>query len=113
MNPNFTEQQNRLKTVLFQLAENAKGLIKIEFCSLYDAGSSNKTSVVLRNGAVNLLLVEPQSINDLNEWGEKIIKAEELCGQLEKEKMHEFSSPNFYKAITSEFYFNERKQHGL
>lgn len=115
MNKNFTEQQNRIRTALFELLfTTGKGLVNVEFCFNDPDQREKRTTSAKRGGrygqdSVILTLVEPTNIQELNEWAEAIIEAEQLACELEREKLHEISTPNFFKSITSEYHYKQQR----
>lgn len=100
----MTELQNRIETALFELIQNAGN--KLHVSLLLESESTRqpyndkpKSRAFLHRTQVVLELVEHDNPYELNDWGEAIVRAEELVGELEKEIFHEKSNPNFYRRI--------------
>lgn len=109
-----TEQELIIDKSLFSLIDKAGNNIVVDFISREKLCRDNRlesdSSVAYRvDGKVILILIEPSCPLDLDEWGEAIVKAEELLEMIELEMSHECNNPNFFKATVSKFrYINKQ-----
>lgn len=111
-----TEQENRLEEALFNLIKNAGSMLRVELFSMQhyqEQGGHNKhISYAIKNDTnVVLRLVEPTCPNDLNNWAEAIVRAEEFVQMIIDERLHEYQNPNYFKAILAKYkYIKEQRQ---
>lgn len=106
-----SEQENRIEKFLFDLLGVGRKYLSVFFKgSEIDERKDSKpgTSVRRIGNSIHLLLAEPISNDDLDKWGEAIVKAEELLGIIEKEQVHEMSNPSFFKAMQAKYEFRYR-----
>lgn len=106
----MTDQQNRIKETLFSLIETAGSLLTVQILGKEErnAYTVKETSAFMDRNKVILFLFEPENIySGYDKWAEAIIQAEQMCGELEKERFHNEAHPNFFKAIQAKF--NNRK----
>ena len=100
-----TEQEKRVEQALMSLLDVGAKYIELIFLAPGEMSSTcrgepiKETQARRINDYVQLVLVEPMTSFDLDQWAEAIVKAEEICDKLEKELMWAFSNPNFFKAI--------------
>lgn len=106
-------QENRVENFLFDLLGVSRKNLFVSFRRRDEVERMDirLESKVTRRGSsdVHLVLVEPDSSEDLDKWGEAIIKAEVLLGIIEKEQLHEISNPNFFKAMQAKYLFRYGK----
>lgn len=105
----MTQQQERIKTALFSLVDNTGKYLRVDFIEKIRVrelrGEENKTGAYVSNNygakGVILLLIEADTPEELNQWGEAIVKAEELLNDQEKERVWSFGNPNFFAAVSA------------
>ncbi len=106
-------QENRVENFLFRLLGDSRKNLLVAFRRRDEVERRDfkLETKVTRSGSsdVHLVLVEPESDENLDKWGEAIIKAEVLLGIIEKEQLHEISNPNFFKAMQAKYLFRYGK----
>lgn len=107
----MNEQQIRITQTLLDLIENGGRFLRTEIItkdyirSNYGRESEKiKSSAENIGGVILLKLVEPDNIYNLDSWADPIIRAEEMLGELEKERFYNEENPNFIKALQSKIY---------
>ena len=114
MNQNFTEQQQRISNYIKQLIDRFEDYISISLVRKADARSSSNTKCIAMicesRTKVNVVLIEAENAAELDEWAETLVKAEELLQQIENERLHQLSTPDFFKYIllANQKYFKKR-----
>ena len=107
------EQLERTEEALFQLLEDYPNCVSVTFVSqndiqpnLMERSVQKETTRAFLSGEkkIILVLVEPTTQKELDQWAEAIVKAEELLDHVNKVISHENSHPDWFKAIRSKFY---------
>lgn len=97
------EQQERTEKALLDLIKVADTYLRIEFVSDQRRSEYGDrkiiTSVIKGSRFVKLILVEPLNKIELDQWAEVIVKAEEILGELEKERAWQNQNPDFFSRI--------------
>ena len=105
MNQRFTEQQQRIATLIQTLTTQFPKYIDIALVRKHDnlqqRGGQQITNAAIDGyrQKVNIVLVEAENSKEFDEWAEALVKAEELLQQLENERLHELQTPDFFRYI--------------
>ena len=112
-----TDQQSRIESALFSLIEVAGKYLTVNLYTKPEAAQycrhpehPLKTKAIfsdMRNSVI-LHLIEPDNGEELEYWADAIIDAEMKLGQLDKERLHFESHPNFFISLRNKI--NNRYQ---
>lgn len=103
-----TEQETRLEKALFDLIDNAGSMLNVEFVDSHSSyrnqrEEKQKSVAIKKQGFVQLILVEPTSQLELDEWAQAIVRAEVFVGLIEEERIYDNNHPNYFLSILSKF----------
>ena len=107
------EQLKRTEQALFQLLKDYPNCVSVQFVSHKDSMpnmherrmTEETTRAFLSSDKhIALVLVEPTTQEELDQWANAIVKAEELLDHVNKVISHENSHPDWFKAIKSKYY---------
>jgi len=107
MNQRFTEKQRKIANFIEQLTTNFSKYIDISMYRKEEAKQRSGRDGIVKTESfidsyrrtVKIVLVEAENGNELDEWAEALVKAEEHLQQLENERLHELETPDFFKYV--------------
>jgi hypothetical protein len=112
-----TEQQEKIEKTILELIEISKtpmlngnfGITFIEekYSSRGDE-QRRKSQSYIKDGKVQLILIEPENENNLDEWTEAIVNCFSLFDKLEKIQSHKLNNPIFFDALIERVKINMR-----
>jgi hypothetical protein len=103
-----TDVQQKIEDALIRLLKEYPRIVSVQMISLSNNERGLKSGAKRHGERIVITLVEPEMPNDLADWGEAIVRAEEFLELIHQDVYHDFTRPNFFAALRSKLNY-----HGL
>ena len=110
------EQQKRTEKLLFDLKRDFPNCVSISLHSKRDFDQLRRSdypqqtetekgtrAFLSSEKRVQVVLIEPTTKEELDQWSDALVKAEELVDQVNKVIAHENNHPDWFKSIEAKF----------